>query len=488
MANSLRAQLLAWVLGPLALLAAFNATASWFSARATADLVTDRTLLASARSIAEQIHIEDGLVQVVVPPAALEMFDTGEGDFFYYAATGMDGQLLAGVSGLPTINKATADNGAAIEAVYHGRRLRLLALDHPLAGPGLAGGVTVVVGVSLLSRDALMRHLWLVGCGQQLALIVAVGLLMAFGLKRELAPLLRMRDAVLGRPSASLEPLDPSALQAELQPLVMAINQQMARVQKQLAAQHRFVSNAAHQLRTPLTLLNVQATYALRHRGTTEINDVLEAIRASTQQLSRLAGQLLTLSRAEPGSRRPRADTIDLGRLATRVLESFAEPALAKEIDLGLDVSRPSFATGDATMLGEALTNLVDNAVRYCPAGSMITVAIRLGGNIAVLSVQDNGPGVPLDQLERLFERFYRVPGVTSEGSGLGLAIVKEVAEAASGSVSARVVSGGGLSVEIRLPAAAEPAPCLDPGDRPDATANDPSRRGLAPPCGPKAD
>ena len=368
MAHSLRAQLLAWVLGPLALLAAVNATASWFSARRAADLVTDRTLLASARSIAEQIGIEDGLVQLVVPPAALEMFDTGEGDFFYYAASGSDGQLLAGVSGLPAVDRKTSgDDPAPTEALFRGRRLRLLALDHALAGPGLADGATVVVGVSLLSRDALARHLWLIGFGQQLALIVAAGLLMALGLKRELAPVLRMRDAVLGRPSTSLEPLDPGALQAELQPLVIAINQQMARVQKQLAVQHRFVSNAAHQLRTPLTLLNVQATYALRSRGTAEITDVLEAIRASTRQLSRLAGQLLTLSRAEPGSRRPRADSIDLGRLAARVLESFAEPALARDIDLGLDVSRPAFATGDATMLGEALANLVDNAIRYCP-------------------------------------------------------------------------------------------------------------------------
>ena len=205
-------------------------------------------------------------------------------------------------------------------------------------------------------------------------------------------------------------------------------------------------------------MLNVQATYALRHRGTADADDVLEAIRASTQQLSRLAGQLLTLARAEPGGRRPRQEAIDLERLAARVLEACAEPALAKDIDLGLDAAGPVFATADAAMLGEALTNLVDNAVHYCPARSTVTVAVGRRGGLAVLSVQDNGPGVSPDELEHLFERFYRVPGVSSPGSGLGLAIVKEVAEAAGGSVSARVVPGGGLAVQIRIPAASAPA------------------------------
>lgn len=457
MRNSLRGQLLAWVLGPLAILAAVNATLSWGSAREVANLVTDRALLASARSIAEQAGSEDGVAQVTVPPAAIEMFDTGEGDFVYYAVTDTEGRLLAGVAGLSSLLEKAGGPTAGAEVEFRGRRLRAVMLDHPMAGPGPGTKARVVVGISLQSRDALSRHLWLLGLVQQLGLIATVGLFMLFGLKRGLSPLLRLRDVVRRRPATSLEPLDMSAVQTELQPLVTAINQQTRRVEQQLAAQHRFVINAAHQLRTPLTLLNVQATYALRVADTVEGRDTLEAMRASTGQLSRLAGQLLTLSRAEPGSRRLRAEAIALDRLAARVLDGFVQAALEKRIDLGFDAPSTTWVTGDATLMGELLSNLVDNALRYCSVGDIVTVSVARDGDIARLAVRDNGAGVPPGEMDYLFERFYRVPGAIPEGSGLGLAIVKEVAEAAGGSVRARQAPGGGLLIEVDLPGGGEP-------------------------------
>ncbi|MCW6506944.1 sensor histidine kinase [Lichenifustis flavocetrariae] len=455
MRRSLRSQLLAWVLVPLLLLAALNGTASWISARDAADLVTDRMLAASARSIAEQAIVEEDLIAVVVPPAALEMFDTGSGDFVYYAVTDGAGRLLAGTADLPRwARDRTSGQPSSTEAVYRDRPLHLFALDHPIAGPGLEASVTVVLGTTLNSRDALLRHLWAVGFGQQLALIVTAGLFMILGLRMGLAPLLRLRDAVMARPGSSLEPLEAGAVQAELQPLVVALNQQLDRVQKQLAAQHRFVTNAAHQLRTPLALLNVQATYARRTLGSAEQDAALAAIQSGTQQLSRLSGQLLTLARAEPGSRRPRADRVDLGALAHRVLDDFAEAALAKGIDLGLEEQEGTTVRGDATMLGELLVNLVDNALRYCPSGSSVTVRVQRAGDDALVAVQDDGPGLPPSEWERVFERFYRAPDTPMEGSGLGLAIVQEVATAAGGRVLARAMDGGGLVVEVRLPAA----------------------------------
>jgi two-component system sensor histidine kinase TctE len=455
MANSLRLQLLAWLLVPLGLLAGLNGLASLFTARNAADLVTDRMLIASARVIAEQTRMEDGLMQVQVPPAAIEMFDTGEGDFVYYRVQNRNGDLYAGVPDLPMPAAGARDAApSAYEADYHGRPLRLVALAHPLAGPGLDASVTVVVGVSLNSRDALVHHLWSVNFGQQLALLVTAGIFMIFGLKRGLAPLLRLRDAVLARDQASLEPFEAQGVQTEVRPLVVAMNQQMARVQMQLAAQHRFVTNAAHQLRTPLTLLNLQATYALRQIGTPEGVAALTAIQASTTQLSRLAGQLLTLSRAEPGSRRTRSDRVDLSALAARVLDDYAAPALARHVDLGFEERAPATVIGDATMIGEMLVNLVDNAVRYCPEGSTITVVVDREGPMAQLSVQDDGPGLPEEEHARVFERFYRVLGSEGEGSGLGLAIVKEVAETGGGSVALRSAPGQGLSVTVRLPAA----------------------------------
>ena len=449
---SLRTQLLAWVLVPLTILAAVNAVTGYGTARATANLVTDHMLLGSARVIAEEAGAEDGLLQVTVPPAALELFDTGAGDFVYVRVMDGAGRLLAGAADLPL----PPGGEDAYEADYRGRTLRFHALDHVLAGPGPHRSVTVVVGIALAGRDAMVRHLWLTGLGQGLALLATAGVFMAFGLKRGLGPLIRLRDEVLARPTASLEPFAPETVQSEIRPLVEAINGRIARVKAQLAAQHRFVTNAAHQLRTPLAVLNLQATYALRRIGADDQAAALTAIQVGVGQMSRLAEQLLTLSRAEPGSRRARDDRVELGDLARRVLENVAGLALERGIDLGLDARDPAAATaGDETMMGEMLVNLVDNALRYCPAGSSVTVVVDRDGPDAVLAVQDDGPGLPAGEEERVFERFYRVEGTAPSGSGLGLSIVKEVAEAAGGSVSARRPAGGGLLVEVRLPAVA---------------------------------
>ena len=452
MPHSLRSQLLAWVLVPLTLLAAVNAVTGYGTARATADLVADRMLLGSARVIAEETRAEDGLLQVAVPPAALELFDTGAGDFVYFRVMDGAGRLVAGVADLP-LPPAGAD---AYEAAYRGRTLRFHALDHALAGPGPQRAVTVVVGTSLVGRDAMVRRLWLAGLGQGLALLATAGVFMAFGLKRGLGPLIRLRDEVRARPTASLEPFAPETVQSEIRPLVEAINGRIARVKAQLAAQHRFVTNAAHQLRTPLAVLNLQATYALRRIGADDQAAALTAIQVGVGQMSRLAEQLLTLSRAEPGSRRARDDRIRLGDLARRVLDDVAGLALGRGIDLGLDERDPAAVTaGDETMMGEMLVNLVDNALRYCPKGSSVTVVIdRDGRDTVVLAVLDDGPGLPAGEEERVFERFYRVMGTEVSGSGLGLSIVKEVAEAAGGSVTARRPPAGGLLVEVRLPAA----------------------------------
>ena len=453
MAPSLRLQLLAWVLTPLALLAGVNAAMGYRTARDTADLVIDRMLVASARTIAEETHSEDGLLQAMVPPAALEMFDTGTGDFIYYRVMDGVGHLLAGVADLPLRPRRHGEpSGRSYEEVYRGRPMRFFALVHDLAGPGLDVDVTVVVGSSLDGRNALVRHLWLAGFGQQLALLVTAGIFMVFGLKRGLAPLLRLRDEVRTRAPTNLDLLEPSTVQTEIRPLVAAINQQTARVRAQLAAQHRFVTNAAHQLRTPLTVLNVQATYALRRIGTDDQAAALVAIQVGVAQMSRLAEQLLTLSRAEPGSRRLRDDRITLGQLASRVLEDYAAQALANGIDLGLDERAPAIVVGDETMLGEMLANLVDNAVRYSPTGSSVTLVVDREGETAILRVQDNGPGIPGGEEDKIFERFYRIVGAEGPGSGLGLAIVREVAETAGGKVLAQRCEDGGLAVEVRLP------------------------------------
>lgn len=330
-----------------------------------------------------------------------------------------------------------------------------MTLIHPIVGLGEDGTISVTVAVTHNSQYAMRRRLWLSDFTKQLVLVVIASLVTIIGLQRGLAPVLRLRDAVRERGRNRLDPLSPDMVQSELQPLVHALNDHMERVQNQMAAQRRFVSNAAHQLRTPLALISTQASVAAREGDQTKRDEALQALRLSTRQVTRLASQLLTLSRAEPGSRRPRSDVIDLAATARQVLESQAEEALRRHIDLGLEAEGPVHVEGDGTMLREMLVNLVDNALRYgCREGGVVTVCVQRDGATAILTVEDDGPGIAESERGPVFERFYRVMGTESEGSGLGLAIVREVVDGAGGTVELSEASAGGLLVTIRLPLA----------------------------------
>ncbi|QRG04778.1 sensor histidine kinase [Xanthobacter dioxanivorans] len=452
--DSLRLQLLCWLLLPLAGLVAVNVWTSWRAARATADLVTDRTLDASARAIAEDVRLDRGVVDATIPPVALEMFDTGHRDRVYYRVDGARGRLLTGYPDLP-LPRGTPKEGVPLpfSGTYRDQELRLVALHYPVVGAPDGERVTVVVGVTLAGHAAMVRELWIGSFSQQLVLLAAAGLLVLVGLRQGLAPLLRLRDAVMEKGRDDLTPLPDQAVQSELRPLVVALNTYMARVAGQMAAQRRFVANAAHQLRTPLALLGTQVTYARRTTDAGEREEALAAVQQSTHRLARLASQLLTLSRSEPGSRRPRAEDIDLSASARLVLEGLADLAVQRGIDLGLEADEPVATSGDGAMVREAIVNLVDNALRYTPTGGTVTVAVRRDADWAVLAVEDSGPGIAPQERDKVFERFYRMPGTPGEGSGIGLSIVREVVDGAGGTLALVTASSGGLRVEMRLPA-----------------------------------
>ncbi|MDR6293031.1 two-component system sensor histidine kinase TctE [Inquilinus ginsengisoli] len=454
--KSLRLELLLWLIVPLAGVVAVNVWTTYRGAAATADLVTDRMLLASARAIAEQTRVDRGVIEALIPPVALEMFATGNQDRVYYRVQTAEGRLLTGYPDLPLATMtAEGEDPAALEQPYRDEALRLIAISHPVVGAGAASPVEVAVGVTLHSHAALARQLWLRALGQQSLLLLVAGILALIGLARGLTPLLRLRNAVQRRRPDELTPFAVDSVQTELRPLVGALNHLMERVERQMAAQRRFVANAAHQLRTPLALLNTQASYALREPAEPARTEALTALQRSAGQLAHLASQLLTLSRAAPGSRRPRHDRIDLHDLARQALEPLAGLAVERGIDLGLDGDPGIAVRGDETMLREAVVNLVENALRYVPAGGVVTVAVAAEGAMALLRVEDDGPGIPAAERDQVFERFYRILGTEGAGSGLGLAIVKEIVETAGGTVRLRdPASGHGLVAEIRLPAA----------------------------------
>ncbi|MTJ84217.1 MAG: sensor histidine kinase [Telmatospirillum sp.] len=452
--ESLRTYLLIWLLAPLAGVVLFNVFNGYRAASHTADMVTDRTLLASAHDIVEEVSVVDGVIDAQIPPAAIEMFNTGHSDLVYYSVVTRNGELLAGLPDLPSASPPANHDPVYFRGTYRGHPLRLISLNHPIVGADEASPVTIVVGQTLNSHRDMVLDLLEGSILQQIILIVVAAALVHMGLGRGLAPLLWLRDAVLDDKRDTLAPLPTDSVQTELRPLVDALNQYKSRVRSQMAAQSRFIANAAHQIKTPLTLLATQAAFAERAQDSRERTEALEALQSSTRQLAHLVNQLLTLSRAEPGARRPRSDRVDLSGLARSVLEDFSGVALARDIDLGFQPAEGAATLlGDETMLRELIVNLVDNALRYTPAGGIATVSVGVDAGTVRLVVADNGLGIPPGDLPHVFERFYRVLANGGEGSGLGLAIVQEIAAATGGTVSLSAPpQGTGLTVTVVLP------------------------------------
>ena len=461
--RSLRFQLLAGLLVPLGIVALVQFSVAYRNAEATSHAVTDRILLASARSIAEHIGFSDAGMDVTVPPAALGMFDLGYGDTVYYRVTRVDGRLLAGYDDLPSPPAvATASQPEYYDARYRDEAIRLVAVTQPVSLTNGVEQATVIVAETLNGRNAMSRELWLGSALQQSLLIVIACVLAWFALRRVLAPLLRLSAEVEDRKPDDFRPFAVAALQAELDPLVRALNDYMMRLAAQLEAQRRFTANAAHQLRTPLTLLRTQASYALRGSDEKERNEATRAIVATTQQITRLTNQLLSLAKAEPHGQPPQRDAIDLVSVTRDILVEHGTLAVDRQIDLAFEVASPAetaIVRADPTMLRDLIVNLVDNAVRYTPAGGQVTVTVAREPDACVLRVEDSGPGIPLAHRAMVFERFYRIAGGDTEGSGLGLAIVKEIIDAHQGTIVLRDRSDGhGLVVEVRFPVAVESA------------------------------
>jgi two-component system sensor histidine kinase TctE len=218
-----------------------------------------------------------------------------------------------------------------------------------------------------------------------------------------------------------------------------------------MAAHGRFVAYASHQLRTALSVLSTQVSFALRNQDAAVREDALQAIRDGVRDGIRLVNQLLTLFMAEAGGHaEPRQVEVDLAEVVKRVLEELAAAAQAKDIDLGFEQRGSARVRGTPSMLHELVANLVDNGIRYAPHGGVVTAAIDAGDERVTLRIEDNGPGIPVEQRERVFERFYRLHDDGPGGSGLGLPIVREIAAASRASVQlSDPARGTGLVVSV---------------------------------------
>jgi two-component system sensor histidine kinase TctE len=255
-------------------------------------------------------------------------------------------------------------------------------------------------------------------------------------------PLGRLQERIAARKLDDMRPIDPRDAPVELAPLVDSFNQLLARLEANIMNQKRFIADAAHQMRTPLAGLRTQAELALRSHDQDELKRSLQQLVRGSVRATRLVDQLLSLARAETNQHAQVSFAVlDLEALARDVMRDWVPVALERDLDLGFESSgEPVLVRGHAVLLRELLKNLVDNALRYTPHGGTVTVRVLspTSRTRAELEVEDNGPGIPDDARDMIFERFYRVLGNNADGSGLGLAIVREIARQHHGEVALR--------------------------------------------------
>lgn len=296
-----------------------------------------------------------------------------------------------------------------------------------------------------------------------IGLVVLVGGLLVFGLRRGLQPLDAAAQDVAKRSARSLEPILLKDAPVEIGPLVQSINGLMARLGVAFASQRRFLADAAHELRTPVTALRLQLQLLERARNDAERAEALGELKGGIDRSQRLVEQLLQVARAEPDVDAARMEPVDLAALARAVVATLSVKADALDLDLGADAPAPVSVVGDGWQLTALIENLVDNALRYTPAGGVIDVRVFAQDRNAVLQVIDNGPGIPVAERRRVFDRFYRGDTAAFQtrdntGTGLGLSIVKAIAERHSAVVELKESPHGrGLLVEVTLAAASEP-------------------------------
>jgi two-component system sensor histidine kinase TctE len=445
-AQRLRRQLLTWLLGPLVVLLVLDTGAAWWNAQRFANLAYDRALQEIGREIALHVHLHDGQPRLDLPQDAGKVLLTDTEDRLFFRVLGPDGTPLGGDAQLPPARTPRAGRPAFYADQVGTEPVRMMvarlppanAATAPSAGSadeGAAPTVLVQVAETLNKR----RRLAWEAVGNvvlpQVLLMVMATAVVWFGVARGLQPLQRLRSAVSDRSHLDLSPIATDDVPGEVRPLVDEVNDLMARLGRTFDFQNRFVADAAHQLKTPVSGLKAQIELAMRESDPERVRHSLAQLYISADRLSRLVRQLLSLARNEPGALDSmQLQPLDLNAFALEVSMDWVPEAIKRQIDLGFEGhEQPLMIDADRDRLRELINNLIDNAIRYSQANGRVTVRLAPGDGDAGaghcrLSISDDGPSIPVEERARIFERFHRLLGTQEDGSGLGLAIVSEIA------------------------------------------------------------
>ncbi|MBY0454372.1 MAG: sensor histidine kinase N-terminal domain-containing protein [Burkholderiaceae bacterium] len=437
--RSLFGEILDWMLTPLLLLWPVSLALTWLVAQGIANKPFDRALEYNAHALAQLVTVQRGKAQFNLPQPASEILRADDSDIVYYQVTGPRGELLSGEKQLPRPEDAIPNVGEVRlrDAELRGVDIRMayIWVRLPLKDGPLA---LVQVAETREKRSVLATEIIKGVMLPQFVILPLAVLLVWLALARGIRPLNQLEERIRARSPDDLSPLDHKAVPLEVAPLVDSVNDLLTRLNDSMATQKRFLADAAHQLKTPLAGLRMQADLAQREgTSTEELKRSLQQIGRSSIRATHTVNQLLALARAESHAQK-RLVPCDLARLTMDVVRDSVPRALDKSIDLGYDGAQPGDAgvwvDGNPTLLKELVRNLLDNAINYTPSSALrpgvITARVLADrfGQVLLLQVEDSGPGVPESERELVFQPFYRVLGTGVDGSGLGLPIVMEIA------------------------------------------------------------
>ena len=437
--NSLFGEILDWMLAPLLFLWPISIIVTHNVADGIANQPYDLALADSARALGRLISVQEGRAAVDFPAPPRALFRSDQDDVLYYQVATVSGLVISGDPEIAAVDPPAEwapehiffrDDfvlGEDVRVAYHFVRL-----------PGSGDEVLLVqVAETRNKRSNLASRVVTGVLLPQFAIIPLAVVLVWVGLTRGIAPLNRLQSLIRRRRPTDLSPITPASVPEEVRPLIVSFNDMMARLEENLQAQQRFIADAAHQMRTPLTGLKMQTELALQEADPEQLRRSLQQIAESADRASHLINQLLALARAEATSEKVYViQAIDLEAVIREVAQALFPAALSKGIDFGVEYSgQLLLVDGNGVLLGEMIKNLIDNAIKYTPRGGRVTARARTAGAI-IFEVEDTGIGIPESDREMVFERFYRVLGSNESGSGLGLPIVREIADLHGATVS----------------------------------------------------
>lgn len=446
---SLRRQLLLWLLLPQLALWAGGGLLTYRIALSYAEKGIDQSLTQSVRALARQVKpIGSGLL-IDFPRAAQDILEADPDDRVSYTVSSPPGQFLLGNQRLPQPEHAPVSFGEPLlyGGLLDGQPLRIVALDVQYGDADAPQTLRVQVGKGTALQQRIAREL----VADMLAPLLALGFLLSLlvygGIRRGLAPLRRLTDQLEDRSFNALQPIGMMQAPSEVHALVLAVNGLLGEVARSVNQEKRFLNDAAHQLRTPLAGLISQVELAQRETSDPVLGARLSKVLTGAERSAHLVHQLLTLARSETTVRR---ESLDLACLAREVAREWTPRAVAADIDLGYEGLEHRQLQGDVLQLREAMSNLIDNALRYTPRGSTVTLKVLAADARTLLIVEDNGPGLNDDELSHVFQRFWRASEMPG-GCGLGLAIVREIARRHGGDAAVERVQPQGLRVVLAL-------------------------------------